>query len=130
MKLFRVVLKHKPPHCRVHRFIKGFVLAKDEETEVYVEIDGTDTLKATPKTILGVRESGSTLRFMIPIALLSENKTEFCGSTRLFERPLGVYEAIAKENGFEFKKCENGEYSCDMTDMFSGHCDGKTVDLK
>lgn len=32
MKLFRVVLKHKPPHCRVHRFIKGFVLAKDEET--------------------------------------------------------------------------------------------------
>ncbi|MBR5307234.1 MAG: 3-phosphoshikimate 1-carboxyvinyltransferase [Clostridia bacterium] len=86
--------------------------AKIHRGEGYVEIDGTDTLKATPKTILGVRESGSTLRFMIPIALLSGNKTEFCGSTRLFERPLGVYEAIAKENGFEFEKCENGLSVC------------------
>ena len=86
--------------------------AKIHRGEGYVEIDGTDTLKATPSGILGVRESGSTLRFMIPVALLSGNKTEFCGSTRLFERPLGVYEAIAKENGFEFEKCENGLSVC------------------
>jgi hypothetical protein len=29
-----------------------------------------------------------------------------------------------------FKEADNGEYFCDMTDMFSGHCDGKTVNIE
>lgn len=28
-----------------------------------------------------------------------------------------------------FKPTEDGEYFCDMTGMFDGHCDGKNVDL-
>ena len=28
-----------------------------------------------------------------------------------------------------FKQQDNGEYTCDMTGMFDGHCDGKTVSL-
>lgn len=40
---------------------------------------------------LRCRESGSTLRFLIPICLLSPEKFEFIGSGKLFSRPLGVY---------------------------------------
>ncbi len=45
------------------------------------------------------RESGSTLRFMIPLCLDSV-KTELYGSPRLIERPHCVYADIAKKNGF------------------------------
>ncbi len=46
----------------------------------------TDTIDA--------KESGSTLRFMIPIALLFEKAIIFNGQKRLITRPLDVYENI------------------------------------
>lgn len=49
------------------------------------------------------RESGSTLRFFVPLAMLSENESSFTGSGRLMERPMSVYEAIAKEKGFFYE---------------------------
>jgi 3-phosphoshikimate 1-carboxyvinyltransferase len=49
---------------------------------------------------LNCRESGSTLRFIIPIALLSGKEITLSGSKRLFERPIDVYEKI----GIAFKK--------------------------
>ena len=54
--------------------------------------------------LLYCNESGSTLRFMIPICLLFEKEIELIGSERLFSRPLSVYENICRENGFEYKK--------------------------
>ncbi|MBQ3088799.1 MAG: 3-phosphoshikimate 1-carboxyvinyltransferase [Clostridia bacterium] len=69
---------------------------------------------------LKCRESGSTLRFFIPLALCMGTPIEFSGSERLFERPLDVYEELCKEKGFAFEKgknsltvcgnLENGEY--------------------
>lgn len=53
---------------------------------------------------LPCRESGSTLRFLIPIALLSEQETVFVGAERLFARPLSVYEQIASEQGLLFER--------------------------
>ncbi len=50
------------------------------------------------------RESGSTLRFMIPIALLEGEKKTLRGSKRLFERPLTVYEDVFLKNGIEFER--------------------------
>lgn len=52
-------------------------------------------------------ESGSTLRFLIPIALLSGKKIVFTGSDRLFERPLTVYEKVCAEQGLKFNKNGN-----------------------
>lgn len=40
------------------------------------------------------RESGSTLRFMIPLACLSGKEVLFSGSERLLERPLKIYEEL------------------------------------
>ncbi|MDR2462078.1 MAG: 3-phosphoshikimate 1-carboxyvinyltransferase [Mycoplasmataceae bacterium] len=55
-------------------------------------------------------ESGSTLRFLIPIAIAISNKTFiFTGSEKLFERPLSVYEEIFSENNIDFKK-EKGKF--------------------
>lgn len=48
---------------------------------------------------LHCRESGSTLRFMIPLCLDSV-KTELYGSPRLIERPHSVYSEICEKNGF------------------------------
>lgn len=49
-------------------------------------------------------ESGSTLRFFIPIALLSGKKLIFKGSKRLIERGIGVYEEIFKKQNIKFIK--------------------------
>lgn len=43
---------------------------------------------------LPCRESGSTLRFMIPICLLSEDTFKLTGSGRLLSRPLSVYREL------------------------------------
>ncbi len=55
---------------------------------------------------LNCRESGSTLRFFIPLALCMGKAVKFSGSERLFERPLDIYENLCKEKGFTFKKDE------------------------
>jgi len=54
--------------------------------------------------VLECRESGSTLRFFIPLCLCLGKEATLKGSQRLFERPLDVYEELCKENGFEFEK--------------------------
>ena len=53
-------------------------------------------------------ESGSTLRFLIPIALLSGNPVTFTGAGKLMERPHKIYADIAKEKGFYYNQ-ENGK---------------------
>ena len=52
-----------------------------------------------PRSIrrLSCRESGSTLRFMIPICLLSPEKFELTGSEKLLSRPLGIYAGLFPE---------------------------------
>jgi 3-phosphoshikimate 1-carboxyvinyltransferase len=47
--------------------------------------------------VLVCRESGSTLRFMIPICLLSTDEFKLSGSEKLLSRPLSVYEELFKE---------------------------------
>lgn len=54
--------------------------------------------------ILECRESGSTLRFFIPLALCRGEPVTLRGSARLFERPLGVYEDLCRARGFTFHK--------------------------
>jgi 3-phosphoshikimate 1-carboxyvinyltransferase len=47
-------------------------------------------------------ESGSTLRFFIPIALTDGVKTMFKGTQKLLSRPLEVYEEIFKDEGIQY----------------------------
>lgn len=68
------------------------------------EVVGIDFAKAAPTEPLNCRESGSTLRFLIPLAMLSGNEVTFIGSERLMARPQSVYENIAKEWGLTFRR--------------------------
>lgn len=61
-------------------------------------VHGTKDRGESPRR-LHCRESGSTLRFMIPLCLDSV-KTELYGSPRLIERPHSVYGEICEKNGF------------------------------
>lgn len=53
-------------------------------------------------------ESGSTLRFFIPIAYYFGLPSLFIGSKVLMTRPQDVYEKIAKEQNLEFSRTEEG----------------------
>lgn len=65
-------------------------------------------LKELEKATLNCRESGSTLRFLIPVSLLTGGKITFTGSQTLMSRPLGVYEDIFSENDIDFRR-EDGK---------------------
>ena len=58
--------------------------------------------------VLNCRESGSTLRFLLPLCLLSGNEMRMTGSGRLMERPLDVYGELCRENGFRFEQGPGG----------------------
>ena len=61
---------------------------------------------AVDAPILACRESGSTLRFFIPLALCLGKTVTLQGSQRLLERPLEVYEELCRERGFTFTKSQ------------------------
>ncbi len=56
----------------------------------------------TKQAYFPCRESGSTLRFFLPLCLLREEPCLLTGSTRLMERPQDVYEAICRDQGLKF----------------------------
>lgn len=72
--------------------------------EDVIEMEGFHPNYLNPQENFFCDESGSTLRFLIPIALLMNQPIIFQGSKRLFERPLDVYEKICKEQGLIFDK--------------------------
>ncbi len=59
-----------------------------------------------PQTELPCRESGSTLRFMLPLCLLSGKPAALKASDRLMERPLSVYEKLCAEHRFVFDRTD------------------------
>jgi len=57
-----------------------------------------------PKGELCCRESGSTLRFMLPLCWNGEKGATLTGSDRLMERPLSIYEELAAANGLLIRR--------------------------
>ncbi len=53
-----------------------------------------------------VKESGSTLRFFIPVLLAGGGQCKLTGAKSLFSRPLGIYEDICREQSIWFDKNE------------------------
>lgn len=58
--------------------------------------------------IVDCNESGSTLRFMIPVSMALTELCNFTGSYKLFERPLDVYYDIFRKQKIDYKL--NGKY--------------------
>ena len=53
-------------------------------------------------------ESGSTLRFMIPLFSLTAQKVRFTGAGRLFDRPQAVYQMLFDRQGLRFEQTPEG----------------------
>lgn len=122
-----------PSKSMAHRMLMGAGLARG--TSVIEHIDLSEDIKATlgilealggryhmegdtvimegiggnitqPSGYLDCKESGSTLRFFLPIALTKGGSFSFVGARRLMERPLGIYEEICKNQQILFRKKE------------------------
>jgi len=68
---------------------------KIELRDDFAEVSGIDFSRADLSRPLNCRESGSTLRFLIPLCLLSGGEATLIGSEKLISRPQSVYEEIA-----------------------------------
>ncbi len=68
--------------------------------------------EASGTPVLPCRECGSTLRFLIPVALLQNAPVRFTGSETLMNRPLSVYEEICAQRGLSFEREQNGISVC------------------
>lgn len=77
-----------------------------EKTERGAKVRGKHPSEYESETSLDCNESGSTLRFLIPLALLSGRKITFTGSARLMERPQSEYEKICAEKGLLFERAD------------------------
>ena len=122
-----------PSKSMAHRILMGAGLA--EGTSVIQNIELSEDIKATlgilealgceyfmdnhtvtmkgiggkrivVKHVLDAKESGSTLRFFIPLLLTGGGKSKLTGAKSLFSRPLGIYEDICREQGISFCKTE------------------------
>ena len=85
--------------------------AVDGGQRMLLRICGADPRDAAD-TVLDCRESGSTLRFMIPLAAATGRKITLTGSGRLMERPLSVYEDLFRERDTELIRSAEGVTVC------------------
>ena len=132
------IISAPPSKSMAHRYLLGAALSKEKCTlsgvdfseDILASIDCLKALGAeitiendkvivnpynfmkAKNPVLECRESGSTLRFFIPLALCLGKQVTLKGSTRLLERPLDVYEKLCLENGFKFQKDINSVTLC------------------
>lgn len=78
-----------------------------EILETQVTIGGLSLEKIPDNAVIDCNESGSTLRFLLPLCMACGKAVTLKGAKRLFERPLTIYEKIAKEQGILFQKGED-----------------------
>lgn len=80
--------------------------AQVEQSEHSARIEGLGRFKPITGPI-DCCESGSTLRFLIPLASLTGQAATFTGRGRLMQRPQSVYEQLFKSRGLRF--AQSGE---------------------
>ncbi|MBQ0101991.1 MAG: 3-phosphoshikimate 1-carboxyvinyltransferase [Firmicutes bacterium] len=87
-------------------------------------VKGTSVEDIPDGVTLDCRESGSTLRFLIPFAIISGKTMRFKGSERLLSRPMEAYQTLCDRNGIDMhiedgalfvsgEKLENGFFTVD-----------------
>ena len=80
---------------------KACLGADYEKNGADVSFGGSDVY-AEAKGALMCRESGSTMRFFIPLCLVKDTECKLYGAGKLLSRPMSVYENICREQGLTF----------------------------
>jgi len=65
-------------------------------------------LREKEKAVVDCKESGSTLRFLLPVALACGIETFFTGGGRLFQRPMAPYLAALRQGGAMIEEKPDG----------------------
>ena len=73
-------------------------------------IEGVQGVGALQSATVDCRESGSTLRFLIPVFALGNQETRFTGRNRLLQRPQTVYESMFRAQNLPYR--QNAEEIC------------------
>ena len=87
----------------------GKAIGVGESADIKATRECLEAIKA--KQPLYANESGSTLRFMIPLALALNGEVEISGAQRLMERPLDDYFNIFDERDIEYRLENNTLYA-------------------
>ncbi len=85
----------------------------EDGSRKHLEIQGAQPHAEKEERLIDANESGSTLRFFIPIATLFRGKTRFIGRGKLGSRPLDTYEKIFKEQNLLYEP--SGTTALDLT---------------
>lgn len=73
-----------------------------------VTIGGCKPSAIRKGVVLDCGESGSTIRFLLPLCLLSGKEVILTGTPYLLERPMEIYEKLCMQNGIEYRKQDDG----------------------
>lgn len=84
----------------------GAIITKHKD---YVEVVGAykDIQSARKNKVIDCNESGSTLRFLVPISLLFEGSSRFIGRGNLGKRPLTTYYNIFDKQNIQYSYKED-----------------------
>lgn len=72
------------------------------KTNLGIEVESKGIQK--PTRVLFANESGSSLRFLVPVALLSESKVTFDGKPGLKKRPISEYLRVFDQMGVQYRQ--------------------------
>lgn len=87
-------------------------------------VDIPDGINPPEKAVIDCNESGSTLRFIIPVAGALGVETEFHGQGRLPQRPIDIYIRELGKHGIKF------DYNNTMPFTMSGQLTGGTYEIE
>ena len=83
-------------------------------------IDGSKTFENKEDDIVvDCNESGSTLRFIVPISIAKENKVKFVGRGNLGKRPLDIFYEIFDRQKIDYS-CEKNVLNLDINGKLKG----------
>lgn len=88
------------------------------------DVDIPDILNPPEKAVIDCNESGSTLRFIIPVAAALGVETEFHGRGRLPQRPIDIYIRELGKHGITF------DYNNTMPFKISGQLTSGTYEIE
>lgn len=80
---------------------------QQEENAVVIKGIGSDGFPTVTRPVF-CNESGSTLRFLIPLFSLTAQKIRFTGAGRLMDRPQEVYRMLFDRQGLRFEQTPEG----------------------
>lgn len=88
------------------------------------DVDIPDIINPPKKAVIDCNESGSTLRFIIPVAAALGVETEFHGRGRLPQRPIDIYIRELRKHGITF------DYNNTMPFTISGQLTSGTYEIE